>query len=136
MAQKDRILFFKYRYAGFLFFFLDDGKINVCVLDKSSSLQDLAFCFGDVSAIIQITVYFLFFFNSNGTIYLGFEISKTAPFSIKYTGSVALFLTLRAGVSISDELGSFHWRPTVVFEDYKKKPHNAEFYTVQSHRLL
>lgn len=118
------------------FFFLDDGKINVCVLDKSSSLQDLTFCFGDVSAIIQITVYFLFFFNSNGTIYLGFEISKTAPFSIKYTGSVALFLTLRAGVSISDELGSFHWRPTVVFEDYKKKPHNAEFYTVQSHRLL
>lgn len=99
-------------------------------------MQDLAFCFGDVSAIIQITVYFLFFFNSNGTIYLGFEISKTAPFSIKYTGSVALFLTLRAGVSISDELGSFHWRPTVVFEDYKKNPHNAEFYTVQSHRLL
>lgn len=106
-------------------------------MDKSSSLQDLAFCFGDVSAIIQITVYlFIFFFNSNGTIYLGFEISKTAPFSIKYTGSVALFLTLRAGVSISDELGSFHWRPTVVFEDYKKKTHNAEFYTVQSHRLL
>lgn len=80
------------------------------------------FGFGDVSTIIQITVYFFIFFNSNGTIYLGFEIFETALFSIKYTGNLALLLTLKAGVSISDELGSFHWRPTVVFEDYKKNP--------------
>lgn len=75
------------------FFFLDDGKINVCVLDKSSSLQDLAFCFGDVSAIIQITVYFFFFFLILMELYtLVLRFPKQPRFQLSILGALLCFL--------------------------------------------